>query len=254
MFRNLFRRAPAAVPAEVPPGTAVYAIGDIHGRLDLLENLLRQIADDAARHEDSGRRLIFLGDYVDRGPSSSDVIERLLTDPLPGFKTVYLMGNHEEAMLDFVAERSDGLGWMSYGGLETLLSYDVPVRRMPNTPEATAELRQLLVERLPQTHVDFLRDGAFSHTVGDYVFVHAGVRPGLALEKQSPADLLWIREEFLRSRTPLPGRVVVHGHTICDLPQDLGARINIDTGAFASGRLTALVLRGGGRRFLSTRE
>jgi len=255
MLRNLFRRGPAPVSAAVPPGTAVYAIGDIHGRLDLLEQLLRQIADDAARHpDDRERQLIFLGDYVDRGPASRDVIERLLQDPLPGFKTVYLMGNHEEAMLEFVEDRSDGLGWMSFGGLETLLSYDVPVRRLPNTAAATAELRELLIERLSAEHVEFLRDGALSHSVGDYVFVHAGVRPGLPMEKQSPLDLLWIREEFLRSRLPLPGRVVVHGHTICDLPQDLGARINIDTGAFASGRLTCLVLRGSGRRFLSTRD
>ena len=150
MLRNLFRRGPAPVSAEVPPGTAVYAIGDIHGRLDLLEDLLRQIADDAGRHAaDSERQLIFLGDYVDRGPASRDVIERLLEDPLPGFRTVYLMGNHEEAMLEFVEDRSDGLGWMSFGGLETLLSYDVPVRRLPNTPQATAELRELLIERLP---------------------------------------------------------------------------------------------------------
>ena len=254
MLRKLFRREPT-VPAEVPPGTAVYAIGDIHGRLDLLEDLLRKIEQDAVRHQADGeRQLVFLGDYIDRGPSSREVIERLLDDPLRGFRTVYLMGNHEEAMLDFVLERSDGLGWMSYGGLETLLSYEVPVRRLPGSPQATAELRGLLVGRLPPAHVEFLRRGALSHAVGDYVFVHAGVRPGLAMDKQSPVDLLWIRDEFLRSRTPLPGRVVVHGHTICDLPQDLGARINIDTGAFASGRLTGLVLRGSGRRFLSTRD
>lgn len=256
MLRNLFRRTPAASrPAEGPPGAAIYAIGDIHGRLDLLEELLRQIADDAARHAaDAERRLIFLGDYVDRGAASRAVIDRLLGDPLPGFKTVYLMGNHEEAMLDFALDRSDGLDWLSFGGLETLLSYDVPVKRLPNTPAATAELRDLLAERMPPAHLDFLRRCKLSHEAGDYVFVHAGVRPGVPMNQQIPADLLWIREEFLRSRAPLPGKVVVHGHTICDLPQDLGARINIDTGAFASGRLTCLVLRGTGRRFLMTIE
>ena len=256
MLRNLFRRTPAATrPAEVPPGAAVYAIGDIHGRLDLLEELLRQVAEDAARHPaDTERRLVFLGDYVDRGGASRAVIDRLLEDPLPGFKTVYLMGNHEEAMLDFVLDRSDGLDWLSFGGLETLLSYDVPVKRLPNTPAATAELRELLAERMPAAHIDFLRRCRLSHDAGDYVFVHAGVRPGVSMDQQDSRDLLWIRDEFLRSRAPLPGKVVVHGHTICDLPQDLGARINIDTGAFASGRLTCLALRGTSRRFLMTIE
>ena len=105
---------------------------------------------------------------------------------------------------------------------------------------------------MPQAHVDFYRACVLHHTVGDYVFVHAGVRPGIALDKQDPADLLWIRDEFLRARAPLPGKVIVHGHTICDLPQDLGHRINVDTGAFVSGRLTGLVLRGARRQFLST--
>jgi serine/threonine protein phosphatase 1 len=256
MLRNLFRRTPASTrAAEVPPGAAIYAIGDIHGRLDLLEDLLSQIAQDAARHPaDAERQLIFLGDYVDRGAASRAVIDRLLEDPLPGFKTVYLMGNHEEAMLDFVLDRSDGMDWLSFGGLETLLSYDVPMKRPPNSREATAELRDLLAERLPQAHLDFLRRCRLSHDAGDYVFVHAGVRPGVPMDRQTATDLLWIREEFLRSRAPLPGKVVVHGHTICDLPQDLGARINVDTGAFASGRLTCLVLRGTGRRFLMTIE
>jgi len=232
---------------------AVYAVGDIHGRLDLLEDLLHRIGDDADRHpEDVERRLIFLGDYIDRGPASQGVVERLLQDPLPGFATVRLLGNHEEALLDFVDGRSDGLGWLSYGGLETLMSYEVPLHRLPNTAAATAALRQSVVGLVPRAHIDFFRRCTLSHDIGDYLFVHAGVRPGVAMEKQDPADLLWIRDDFLRSRTPLPGRVVVHGHTICDMPQDLGVRINVDTGAFVSGRLTCLALRGTTRRFLTT--
>ena len=175
-----------------------------------------------------------------------------MADPLPGFATVRLMGNHEEAMLAFLDGLSDGLDWLSFGGLETLLSYGVPLRALPNTLEAVADLRWALRERVPQDHVAFLRNCTLHHSVGDYLFVHAGVRPGIALERQLAADLLWIRDDFLRSRVAMPGRIVVHGHTIVDLPQNREHRINIDTGAFVSGRLTALVLRGSERRFLST--
>ncbi len=215
--------------------------------------LLSRIAAEATRHpQDTERSLIFLGDYIDRGPSSRDVVERLLRDPLPGFAAVRLLGNHEEALLDFLDERSDGLDWLSYGGLETLMSYGVPLKRFPDTSQRAAELRGALAAAVPQAHLDFYRSCSLHHTMGDYVFAHAGVRPGVSLEKQHPADLLWIRDEFLRARVALPGKVVVHGHTICDLPQDLGHRINIDTGAFVSGRLTCLVLRGTRRRFMST--
>lgn len=240
-------------PATVPLGHAVYAIGDIHGRADLLEALLRRILEEADRHDhDTRRSLIFLGDYIDRGASSRGVVERLLQDPLPGFATVRLLGNHEAAFLDFLDERSDGLDWLSYGGLETLLSYGVPLKGIPDTAERIAELRSALREAVPQTHLGFYRACTLHHTVGDYVFVHAGVRPGVPMEMQNPTDLLWIRDEFLRARSALPGKVVVHGHTICDLPQDLGHRINVDTGAFVSGRLTSLVLRGTLRQFIST--
>ena len=215
--------------------------------------LLDRIASEAARHpEDTERSLIFLGDYIDRGPSSRGVVERLLRDPLPGFATARLLGNHEEALLDFLDERSDGLAWLSYGGLETLMSYGVPLKVYPDTPRRAAELRDMLAAAVPPAHLAFYRACSLHHTVGDYVFVHAGVRPGISLEKQHPADLLWIRDEFLRARHPLPDKVVVHGHTICDLPQDLDHRINVDTGAFVSGRLTCLVLRGTRRQFMST--
>jgi len=240
-------------PGSISPGLAVYAVGDIHGRLDLLEDLLRRIREDAERHaDDQERTLIFLGDYIDRGPASRGVVERLLEDPLPGFTTVRLMGNHEEAMLGFLDRQSDGLDWLTFGGLETLLSYGVPLRTMPSNGKQVTELREALAAAVPQSHVDFFRKCGFRYSAGDYVFVHAGVRPGVSLEKQSPSDMMWIRDDFLRSRVPLPGRVVVHGHTIVDLPQDRSHRINLDTGAFVSGRLTGLVLRGDSRRFLST--
>ena len=155
-------------------------------------------------------------------------------------------------MLEFLDEQTDGLGWLTYGGLETLVSYGVAIQRLPKDPDSVAELRDALRSAVPRAHIDFLRNCVLSHTEGDYVFVHAGVRPGRALEQQNRRDLLWIREEFLRAPEALPGKVVVHGHTICDSPQDLGHRIDIDTGAFVSGRLTCLILRGAARRFLIT--
>jgi serine/threonine protein phosphatase 1 len=253
MLRRLFGLAPATRPGTVPAGQAVYAIGDVHGRLDLLEDLLARIREDAGQHTtDQARSLIFLGDYVDRGSESRGVVDAVMSDLLPGFTTVRLMGNHEEAMLSFLDGESDGLDWLSFGGLETLLSYGVPLRSLPNSGEAVKALQAALVEAVPERHVAFFRQCLLHYTVGDYVFVHAGVRPGVTLEKQTQTDLLWIRDDFLRVRAPLPGRVVVHGHTICDLPQDRSHRINIDTGAFVSGRLTCLVLRGSERRFLST--
>jgi len=253
MLRRLFGLGPAIRPGTVPAGQAVYAIGDVHGRLDLLEDLLARIRDDAGRNpDDAARTLIFLGDYVDRGPESRGVVEAVMADPLPGFATVRLLGNHEEAMLAFLDGESDGLDWLSFGGLETLMSYGVPLRSLPSSGESVRALQNSLIEAVPERHVAFFRKCALHHSVGDYLFVHAGVRPGTSLERQSRTDLLWIRDDFLRVRNPLPGRVVVHGHTICDLPQNREHRINIDTGAFVSGRLTCLVLRGSERRFITT--
>jgi serine/threonine protein phosphatase 1 len=255
MLRRLFGGGAKVRPGTVPAGQAVYAVGDIHGRLDLLEDLLSRIAEDARRHSaDQARQLVFLGDYVDRGSESRGVVERLLDDPMPGFSKVYLMGNHEEAMLAFLDGLSDGLDWLSFGGLETLLSYGVPLRSLPRNEGSSRALRQALAEAVPPSHLDFFKSCTLHHSAGDYLFVHAGVRPGIALERQDPADLMWIRDDFLRSKVPLRGRIVVHGHSICDLPQNREHRINIDTGAFVSGRLTSLVLRDGERRFLSTSD
>jgi serine/threonine protein phosphatase 1 len=255
ILRRLFGREPAARPGWLPAGLTVYAVGDIHGRLDLLQDLLARILDDAERHPaDSRRSLIFLGDYIDRGPESRGVVEALLQDPLPGFATVRLMGNHEEAFLAFLDGLTDGLDWLAFGGLETLLSYGVSLRHLPRTEDAVEALRLSVSAAVPKSHVELLRRCALHHSVGDYLFVHAGVRPGVPLENQTSTDLMWIRDDFLRSKIPLPQRVVVHGHTICDFPQDRQHRINIDTGAFASGRLTCLVLREARRRFISTSD
>ena len=255
MFERWRRRRSTAqsTAPRIADGLAVYAIGDIHGRLDLLTALLAQVAADGERHPaDQRRQLVFLGDYIDRGTESRGVIDALLRPGWPDFPRIFLMGNHEDAMLEFLDEQSDGVAWLTYGGLETLLSYGVAIRRLPTSAASAAELRETLRAAVPQDHVDFLRRCVLSHAAGDYVFVHAGVRPGRPLEQQDRRDLLWIRDEFLRVAGALPGKVVVHGHTICDAPQDLGHRIDIDTGAFVSGRLTCLVLRGTARRFLTT--
>ncbi|SKA37256.1 serine/threonine protein phosphatase 1 [Enhydrobacter aerosaccus] len=241
--------------ARLPAGEAVYAVGDIHGRFDLLQDILQRISSDARQYpRDSARTLIFLGDYIDRGPESRSVVEALLDDPLPGFATVRLLGNHEEAFLAFLDGRSDGRDWLAFGGLETLMSYGVPLRGAPQNSDVMASLRLSLISCVPGRHTNLLRSCKLYHRTGDYIFVHAGVRPGVPLEQQNATDMLWIRDTFLNSRNPLPEYTVVHGHTICDRPQDRRGRINIDTGAFASGRLTCLVLRESDRRFISTAD
>jgi serine/threonine protein phosphatase 1 len=253
MLRNLLRREKASSrpPAAVPEGTRVYAIGDIHGSAHLLDALCERIADDAGHGGPERKVLVYLGDYVDRGLESPRVIDTLIAGPPPGFEQVCLMGNHEEAMFGFLEDISVGPMWLRNGGGETLLSYGVS---LPNSGDVAARLeaaRQDLRARLPRAHLDFLRGLQLFHIEGDYLFVHAGVRPGVDLGDQHRNDLLWIREDFLRSNADL-GHMVVHGHTIATDPQVRANRIGIDTGAYATGVLTCLVLEGTERRFLQT--
>jgi serine/threonine protein phosphatase 1 len=234
----------------VPAGTRVYAIGDVHGRADLLAEMHGLIRADADGATSSRRLIVYLGDYVDRGHDSAGVIEALLAGPEPGFEAVHLIGNHEQAMLDFLDDVAIGPMWLYNGGGATLASYGV---RAPHvaSPRELEPVRRLLLERLPARHRAFLAGLRLWHAEGDYLFVHAGVRPGVALEAQSREDLLWIREEFLYSNRDF-GHIVVHGHTIFDQPQLRPNRIGIDTGAFHTGTLTCLVLEGADRRFLQT--
>lgn len=241
---------------EAPVGTRIYAIGDIHGRHDLLVRLLDLVARDAEAAGAARNKVVFLGDYIDRGPKSRDVVELLLRGPAqrPEWRNqewICLKGNHEEAMLDFLAEGVSGPGWLLNGGLACAASYcgQLP----PFEPGALPlnRLREALLAALPDSHRAFLARLPYFHIEGDYLFVHAGLRPGLRLEEQSPADMMWIREEFLSS--PLEhGHLVVHGHTISALPDIRPNRIGIDTGAFATGRLTALVVQGSLKSFLNT--
>lgn len=241
-------RAPSGRP-RVPEGRRIYAIGDIHGRADLLAELHGMIVEDAAAAPETQRTIVYLGDLIDRGMDSRGVIELLLAGPPEGFDAVHILGNHEAAMLDFLQDSSLGPHWLVNGGDMTLYSYGVPVPRSPG-PEFV-EARNLLEERMPPAHLDFLKNMVLAHEAGDYLFVHAGIRPGVPLDRQDPLDLLWIREPFLSAREPAE-RIVVHGHTISPEAEERPHRIGIDTGAYQTGRLTCLVLAGDRRSFLQT--
>jgi serine/threonine protein phosphatase 1 len=251
MFTRLFgSRAPktASVLPRVADGTRVYAIGDIHGRVDLLREIERRIQDDAAAAASARKVVVYLGDYVDRGEHSREVIDWLLDHPLSGFERVRLLGNHEDSMLRFLTDVQVGPAWLNYGGGATLHSYGVkPPASDRDLVRAQVELR----DRLPPRHLEFLRELSLSHVEGDFYFVHAGIKPGVALDEQAMEDMLWIRDEFLFSRVDF-GKIVVHGHTITDAPEVKRNRIGIDTGAFASGKLTCLVLDGESWSFLQT--
>jgi len=248
MFSRLFRRTPPPPPAAVPADMRVYAVGDIHGRDDLLARLLDRIQADAYGFT-GALKLVFLGDYVDRGVASREVLARLIGLDLPGFGFTFLKGNHEAAMLDFLKAPDIGPDWVAFGGGATLLSYGVRAELVQRA--RFAEAREELLHNLPTDHVQFLRTLSGWLRIGDYAFVHAGIRPGLPVDRQAEQDLLWIREEFLDSRLD-HGAVIVHGHTVTDEPQVRPNRIGIDTGAYATGRLTSLVLEGTTRRFLHT--
>lgn len=237
--------------ARVPDDSVVYAIGDVHGCADRLDALHAAIVADAATRSAKRRVLVWLGDYVDRGPDSRGVIERLLAPP-PGFETVALKGNHEQFLLDFLADPSIGPHWMMNGGAETLASYGIPIMDgCYFRADRWDALSRALREALPPAHRRLLDRLRPSHREGDYLFVHAGIRPGTTLDEQELDDLIWIRGEFLFSEAD-HGAIVVHGHTISDDPQIRPNRIGIDTGAFFSDRLTALVLEGGDRHMLQT--
>ncbi|MGE0714183.1 MAG: metallophosphoesterase [Alphaproteobacteria bacterium] len=237
-------------PAAVPDGTIVYAVGDVHGRDDLLADLHARIAADAARTGHRRRVLVHLGDYVDRGPASRAVVERLVAGPPAGFEAVTLKGNHEAFLLQFLQTIEAGPGWLANGGDATLASYGVTPPDPWDADEIEAA-QAALRRALPAGHLAFLGGLRLLHQEGGYLFVHAGIRPWVPIDRQVAADLLWIRDPFLRWEAPL-GAVVVHGHTITRAPDIRTNRIGIDTGAYASGVLTCLVLEGTERRFLAT--
>lgn len=235
------------------PGLA-YAIGDLHGRLDLFEALVESIRRDAGMVAPSERPVvILLGDLIDRGPDSAGCVERAIRLQAEGWCDLRaLKGNHEEALLLFLSDPEIGRQWFQHGGGATLQSYGVDLTSAGLAGGWTGVQTRFL-DLLPAPHRDFLQRLELYCELGDYVFVHAGVRPGRPLEGQSEADLLWIREAFLNVEAALPGKVVVHGHTPAPGPELKRGRINVDTGAYASGVLTAVRLRGFERTILQAR-
>ncbi len=233
-----------AAPATLPPGQRVYAIGDVHGCLDRLVALHEMIAEDLADRPAQYATLVHLGDYVDRGADSAQVVDWLINGPpVPADEMVNLMGNHEEMMLAAVAgaDRNAADHWLTNGGADSLLSWGIS-RLVPPAEWAG---------RLPRPHLIFLRDLAISHHIGPYMFVHAGIQPGVALDQQTRHDMLWIREPFLSCGDD-HGAVIVHGHTPKREPIVLPNRIAIDTGAVLGGALTCVVLEEDKLGFLQT--
>jgi serine/threonine protein phosphatase 1 len=235
--------------AQPAAGTRVYAVGDIHGRLDLLDALHRRILGDSEQGAPQRQVIVYLGDYVDRGPESREVIDRLLGQPLAGFEVVHLKGNHEDLMLEFLEKGTRGELWIRNGADRTLESYgiEVPMWLQPDLDKMHMEF----AERLPAAHLRFLHDLQLMHREGDYLFAHAGVRPGVALDQQVEEDVVWIRDLFLNSDADFGARVV-HGHTIVPEPVLKRNRIGIDTGAFRTNRLTCAVLEADTVRLLQT--
>lgn len=245
---NLSKKAKRSSPPRV--SERVYAVGDIHGRADLLDALHVKIIADLSHSTPAKATLVYLGDYVDRGPNSFGVLERLCGDPVAGVDRVFLKGNHEAMLLDFLADAASGMSWRQLGGLETILSYHVDIQSAM-TRGGIAAIAEEFRRKFPASHRAFLQSLVTFTFLGDYFFCHAGVRPGIELESQSENDLLWIREPFLSSLQD-HGKVIVHGHTPVAEPEVRSNRINIDTTAYLTHRLTCLVLEGEERRFLIT--
>jgi serine/threonine protein phosphatase 1 len=224
----------------------------VHGRLDLLLRLLEQIEVDDKARSYAKTYLIFLGDLVDRGPDSRGVLEHLILHPPSFARTIFLKGNHEEFFLD-VLNRNDGMlqSWLTYGGTECAESYGVTSGWMLNA--SSSAIVDRLSKEVPKSHVEFLNGMADTFRFGDYLFVHAGIRPGISLDEQVGRDLRWIREGFLDDRTD-HGVIVVHGHTIVNAPEERPNRIGVDTGAYRSGVLTAIGLERSERWFLQTSD
>lgn len=248
---NAFFNRRTTTPS-VPDGVVVFAVGDIHGRADLAEHILdvaRLEADDAA-----GAQIVLvgLGDYVDRGPQTRELIESLVAlTHHPRLETRFLRGNHEQILTAFLEDASAGPPWCEFGGRQTLASYGIQAPEDPSDLQAWEGARRAFNSSLPTAHRDFLKTLALRFTIGDYIFVHAGLRPGVSLTRQREEDMLWIREPFLTSRKPF-SKLVVHGHSPSQAVHVDRRRIGLDTGAYATGVLSAVRLQGAARHLFQT--
>ncbi len=236
--------------ASGPRGHRAYVIGDVHGRLDLLDRLLDKIHRELDERPARKALLVFVGDLIDRGPSSAQVIERLRTYRRRGVQPVFLLGNHEEVLLRILGgDPAPIASWLKFGGAQCLASYGADPAALARSKDA--DVLAAVRKAIPRNHVDFLKSFADTCRFGDYLFVHAGIRPGVELDLQAQSDLRWIRGPFLLDDSD-HGFVVVHGHTITSGVEERVNRIGIDTGAYRSGVLTALAIEGERRWFLDT--
>jgi serine/threonine protein phosphatase 1 len=233
------RSATSRKKPRVPAGVRIYAIGDIHGRVDLLDAVIKRIDTDLEQNPASVAIEVYLGDYIDRGPASQQVIDRLVIRNRT-FRAIFLKGNHESYLTGFATNPVILDEWQNFGGLETLRSYGIAPLKNP-AGEERAKLTEAFRQALPVSHRRFFENLRLSFTCGDFFFVHAGIRPGVPLTKQREEDLLWIRQDFLLCEEEF-GKIIVHGHTPMLEPDIRPNRINIDTGAYATGRLTCLRL------------
>lgn len=238
--------------AKIPDGLRIYAIGDVHGCREQLAGLHRRIREDLRGRPCDDWRIVHVGDYVDRGPDIRGVIEDLI-ELVRDRRTYALLGNHDQWFVDFLSDpacREFG-SWITYGGIQTIEAYGGWVDpQMIEDPAARTALRATLLEHVPEDHLRFLSTLPHILRFGDYVFVHAGLRPGIAIERQSVRDMIWIREPFLSSPVDF-GAVVVHGHTVMRQVDVRPNRIGIDTGAVRGGELSCLVLEGRQQALLS---
>lgn len=234
----------------IPENQRVYAVGDIHGRHDLLSLIHQQVLADAKDFKGT-KTIVYLGDYIDRGMESFQVLETLINQPLKGFEAVHLMGNHEQSALFFMNNPEVGATWLMWGGEEALMSYGIETMDANGQRHTPSRLAEALRDRMPESHFNFLQSLKIYEQIGDYMFAHAGVKPGVPLEKQQERDMLTIRDEFHSHPSPFDKRVVF-GHTVFEAPLVDEWRIGIDTGAYATGVLTAAVLEGDEVRFLQT--
>ncbi len=248
-WKSLFRADPHPTPVMVE-GVRVYAIGDVHGRLDLLLELRERIKEDLAEHPVDHAIEVYLGDYIDRGPASREVLEHFITSRPVCNERICLKGNHEQTLLDFLDDPDCLKHWARYGGMSTMRAYGISEGN-PMTSAACQGIHRQFTAAFPRAHRTFCENLPTSASFGDYFFAHAGVRPGIPLDAQDDHDLMWIRREFLTSKK-FHGKLIVHGHTPAKQPEVRTNRINIDTRAYDTGILTCLVLEDEAQGLIAT--
>jgi serine/threonine protein phosphatase 1 len=237
--------------AQAPDNTIIYAVGDIHGRRDLLEKLHDKILQDSLQSQSQNKIVVYMGDYIDRGRESKKTVDLLIENPLIDFQKIYIKGNHEIAMQSFIDSNGESAAWLIWGGDATLQSYGVPLRDASGQKLTNEQMAKMLAENIPDSHKEFYSKLKLCYISGDYIFVHAGLKPDVAIDQQKESDMTTIRDEFIFSSADF-GKTVVFGHTVFSSPLNINGKIGVDTGAYASGILTAAVLEKNSVRFIST--